>query len=191
MINELCEQHFAIIDNFLLPSEFQALIELATAYYTDGQFKQARIGSGDETQRIENIRRDEICWLPPNHEHPAILPYYAAIQCLIKTLNENLYIGLYDFETHFAIYQPGDFYTKHVDQFKGANTRQISCVYYLNTHWVPAHGGELQLYTPENNQLAIISPLSNRFVCFRSHLPHEVYTTHQTRLTLTSWLKTK
>lgn len=106
-------------------------------------------------------------------------------------LNHALYLSLHEFETHFAIYQPGSFYKKHVDQFQSTKNRKISCVYYLNEQWQPSFGGKLNLYSPQDELLSEVIPLGNRLICFNSELPHEVELTHCTRYSIAGWMKTR
>ena len=191
LIAQLDRQPFAILDQFLPDSTYQALLHLAKEWYETGKFRTAKVGKSNQAAFIEEIRRDKICWLDDHNTNPAILTYYTAINALINTLNRTYFLGLTDFETHFAVYQPGDFYRKHIDQFKNTSNRRISCVYYLNTHWEATDAGELQLYDQHNLPLATVAPRGNRLVCFHSDLPHEVYPTQQTRYSLTGWLKTR
>ena len=190
LIGQLDKQPFAILDELLPANDYKALLNLAQEWDEAGKFRTAMVGKSTQATRIEEIRRDKICWLDEDNKNPAISTYYRAINALIKTLNRSYFLGLTDFEMHFAIYQPGDFYRKHIDQFKNTSNRRISCVYYLNTHWEAADAGELQLYDQQNHPVATIAPLGNRLVCFHSDLPHEVYPTQQTRYSLTGWLKT-
>jgi SM-20-related protein len=92
---------------------------------------------------------------------------------------------------HFAVYAPGSFYKRHVDQFATTKTRKISCVYYLNEKWLEEYQGELTLYDKENNLLQNVLPIGNRLICFNSELPHEVNPTLQTRYSITTWMKTR
>ena len=119
----------------------------------------------------------------------AVNTYLSEIKKLSETLNQSLFLGLVDYEAHFSIYQPNNFYKKHVDQFATTQDRRISCVYYLNDEWREAFGGELKLYNKTDQLLANIMPIGNRFVCFNSDIPHEVCTAHQTRYSIAAWLK--
>ena len=51
---------------------------------------------------------------------------------LREALNRGLFLGLEDFECHFALYPPGAFYRKHVDRFRDDDRRMVSAVIYLN-----------------------------------------------------------
>ena len=187
----LSQHQFVILDSFLPEESYQSLLKLTIDWYAAGKFRTARVGNSNNATVSQDIRRDQICWLNEQETPPALNTYYNAMNTLLNACNREFYLGLTEFETHFAVYQPGDFYRKHVDQFKNTQTRRISCVYYLNPHWDAQDGGELQLYDQQNNKLALITPLGNRLVCFDSTLPHEVYPTHKTRYSITGWFKTR
>lgn len=180
---------FHVIDNFLDPSAFQGLRETAELMDSQGQFRQAKVGKQLEAALHSEIRNDKICWLDEDPANSALEHYFAKMHELARTLNQALFLGLKEFETHFAIYQPGSFYKKHVDQFQGTTNRRISCVYYLNASWREELGGQLRLYDCEDRLLDSILPQGNRLVCFSSELPHEVCTTREIRYSITGWMK--
>ncbi|WP_347252006.1 2OG-Fe(II) oxygenase [Legionella sp.] len=189
--NNIYNQGFHIIDNFLEPQHYALLRTKAELMDSQGQFKSAKIGHRLEAMPNADIRRDKIYWLNDDATDSAISTYFSKIQWIAKTLNQTLFLGLVDFETHFAIYQPGSFYRKHVDQFTSTQERRISCVYYLNENWQEDYAGQLNLYSKDNQLITSVLPLGNRFICFSSDLPHEVCETTQTRYSIAGWLKTR
>ncbi|MFM9815886.1 2OG-Fe(II) oxygenase, partial [Streptomyces scabiei] len=77
-------------------------------------------------------------------------------------LNRNFFLGLFDYECHYAKYQQGDFYKKHYDAFKGRSNRVFTTVFYLNT---PDSGGELIIYKPKSKQVEVcIKPQAGTLV---------------------------
>ncbi|ASQ47138.1 2OG-Fe(II) oxygenase [Legionella clemsonensis] len=182
---------FHIVDNFLEPSHFQALRAMAESFYHGGQFRQAKIGQLQTAVRNDSIRTDQICWLDEPQDNPATTAFLTKIKEIAHRLNQRFFLGLIEFEMHFSIYQPGNFYRKHVDQFATTKNRRISCVYYLNERWEQEFAGELILYNCDNYYLTSILPEGNRFVCFTSDLPHEVRETKATRYSLTGWIKSR
>lgn len=189
--HNLYTQGFHIIDDFLELHQCQTLRKLATEMHHQGLFKSARVGPIVQAQQNKTIRTDEIYWLDEDSVEPAVQAYLKKALQIAHILNQSLFLGLNEFETHFAAYQPGSFYKKHIDQFATKKTRKISCVYYLNEDWREEFGGELKLYTKEDQLLQNVSPLSNRFICFNSELPHEVCLTHQARYSIAGWMKTR
>ncbi|WP_115710878.1 2OG-Fe(II) oxygenase [Legionella sainthelensi] len=191
LVHNLCTQGFHIIEDFLELGHCQFIQATAQEMYAQGLFRGAKIGLNLESHKNKTIRADEIFWLDENEENSAIQSYLKRIKQLAQLLNQELYLGLHEFETHLAAYQPGSYYKKHVDQFATKKNRKISCVYYLNKDWCAESGGELKLYNQEEQLIEIILPQENRFICFNSELPHEVCLTHQPRYSIAGWLKTR
>jgi len=50
-------------------------------------------------------------------------------------LNSALFLGLFDFECHYAIYGAGTGYAKHSDVLQVARNRILLTVFYLNEDW--------------------------------------------------------
>ncbi len=191
LFDDLCTQGYHLIDDFLDQSTYQELYVLATQLAQQEAFYPAKIGQKSQTQQNQSIRKDHIYWLDELPNNDAVCRYLQQIAALMKSLNQNLFLGLQEHELHFAVYSPGAFYKKHIDQFHTTKTRKISCVYYLNPTWDVSYGGKLNLYSKNDTELQAIQPLGNRFVCFDSTLPHEVERTTQTRYSITGWLKTR
>ncbi|MFO2970548.1 2OG-Fe(II) oxygenase [Legionella pneumophila serogroup 10] len=184
-------QRFHIIDEFLEEEHYHSLRNMANELKQQNLFRNAKIGQHLQAQQNDEIRSDQIFWIDADSPSPSIQAYLKKLVCLGNILNQTMYLGLVEFETHFAIYLPGTFYRKHVDQFESTKTRKISFVYYLNETWQTEFGGELLLYNIEDKLIQNISPVGNRLVCFDSELPHEVHPTHQTRFSMTGWMKTR
>ncbi|RYZ69438.1 MAG: 2OG-Fe(II) oxygenase, partial [Proteobacteria bacterium] len=108
-------------------------------------------------------------------------------------LNERYFLGLRREEFHFARYPVGKGYAKHLDQHRGQTERRISLVLYLNPEWSATDGGQLRLFSSEDEmqEVTMITPQWGRLVLFRSDLvPHEVLPCFQIRWSLTGWFRT-
>lgn len=104
----------------------------------------------------------------------------------MKDLNQSLYLGLEEFECHFAQYPEGSFYKAHKDSFKEADRRTITLITYLNENWQEGDGGELRLYL--GNEILDIKPYGGTVIGFRSsEILHEVLMSNKERLSLTGW----
>ena len=67
--------------------------------------------------------------------------------------------------------------------------RVVTCVAYLNEHWLPEHGGALRMYLDEQ-QTHDVMPLAGTLVVFMSEQwPHEVLPASRDRLSITGWLR--
>ncbi|GGI76261.1 2OG-Fe(II) oxygenase [Legionella impletisoli] len=189
--DDIHQYGFHIIDNFLGESDYQDLLTAIATKYQLGHFRLAKIGNNENVQQKRAIRSDHIYWLDSFSDHVGLEAYMAAIEMIRNLLNQAFFLSLVEFEAHFAAYAPGSFYKKHIDQFITTQERKISCVYYLNTNWLPEHGGELSIYNPKDELLATVQPVGNRMICFNSELPHEVLPTTNMRYSITGWFKTR
>lgn len=188
LVDQLCSKGYAVIDNFFPKTLYDALSERARIIHNEECYHEAKIGADSQTHSNKNIRTDSICWLSKDSENHAEQNYLEQMSKLAQEFNQTLFLGLNDFETHFALYHPGSFYKKHTDQFQNKKTRKISCVYYLNQEWEPSFGGLLKLYDLDEKIMEEILPLGNRFLCFKSELPHEVTASFHQRFSLAGWM---
>ncbi|AZC21404.1 oxidoreductase, 2OG-Fe(II) oxygenase family [Pseudomonas sp. CMR5c] len=154
----------------------------------EGELAPAAVGRGVAQEIREGIRGDHIQWLEPGQAE-ASDAYLALMDSLREALNRGLFLGLEDFECHFAMYPPGAFYKRHVDRFRDDDRRMVSAVIYLNSQWLPEHGGQLRMYLQDHEQHDV-DPLGGRLVVFLSgELPHEVLPATRERLSLTGWFR--
>ena len=154
------------------------------------QLQRAGIGRAQQFQVDDATRRDSIHWL--DGSSVAQQDYLQLMDELRLYLNQHLFLGLHDFETHFAYYPPGSFYKKHSDSFVGEKNRTVSVVAYLNPRWTVGDGGELVLYDQADAELEKLLPVGGSLVVFISEeMPHEVLTTHQDRYSIAGWFRVK
>lgn len=161
--------------------------------WEEGLFTEASIGRGTEKGRHSEIRGDSILWLNSKQSSSASQNFLQWAEELRQELNQRYFLGLRSTEFHFARYPVGKAYQKHIDQHRGTPHRKISLVLYLNPQWSAQDGGELCLYSAEDDNVLIqkILPQGGRLVLFRSDLvPHEVLPCFQTRWSLTGWFRT-
>src|ERR1700686_1206324 len=99
------------------------LADLFTRCHDDDptRFHAAQVGRGAAKQQIDSIRGDVIDWLDAGNttDHA----YLDCMEELRLGLNAALYLGLFDSESHYAIYGEGDGYAKHSDVLQGAKNR--------------------------------------------------------------------
>ena len=140
-------------------------------------------------QKAEKVRGDEICWITGSSSEGALwLSWCEAMQ---QYVNRSLFMGLFSFESHFACYEPGKFYKRHVDAFKGQGNRVLSLVAYLNDDWTSEDGGELVLYADESDLIGTrVLPTKGTFVVFLSEqFPHEVLPAARSRHSVAGWFR--
>jgi len=106
-------------------------------------------------------------------------------------LNAALYLGLFDYECHYAIYGEGDGYAKHSDVLQGKKNRVLTTVLYLNEDWHAADGGELVVFEQTGKSvIATVNPTFGTMIIFLSEsFPHEVLTSHATRRSIAGWFR--
>ncbi|NOU49920.1 2OG-Fe(II) oxygenase [Pseudoalteromonas sp. JBTF-M23] len=153
-------------------------------------FYRAGIGRQEDHIKNKKIRRDKIHWLDNSDPDEALFLSY--MQDLQSYLNRRLFLGLFSYECHFAQYEPGAFYKKHLDAFKGETNRILSTVLYLNPNWQCTDGGELAIYDPQNHEqlLQVVTPNYGTLVTFLSdEFPHEVLPAKKTRYSIAGWFR--
>jgi len=181
----LVKDGYIVIENALDPPMTKRLHAYAQSLT---ELKQAGI-SATNSQHLDSSKRcDKTQWL---EEDSAVQSEFLAFTSGLQTyLNRALYLGLNDYESHFAIYEKGDFYETHLDAFKNSKNRVVTTVYYLNDGWSKEDGGALRVYNEENEFLTEVIPNSNTLVIFLSEkFPHEVLPANKTRYSIAGWFR--
>jgi len=188
IVKAITEKGYIVIDNFV-PSAILKILQQRIQSLTDNDLKKAAIGRGELLQSNEDVRRDKINWLDKSNQ--ADNQYLEWMEQLRSALNQKLFLGLFDYECHYSIYQRGDFYKKHRDALKGKTNRSLSTVLYLNEQWNIDSGGELVLYDSDSKTiLEKIKPSTGKLVMFLSEkFPHEVLTAKQKRYSIAGWFR--
>ncbi len=175
-------------DDDIPPDWRKSLRESGQTLWEAGQFHDAQVGKHASRQQNTDIRGDAICWVDTHAPLFSQHPFFTFLAELRQTLNQRYYLGLRSEEFHFARYDSGFGYKKHLDQHRNSQHRKISVVLYLNDDWTAEDGGELCLYDLEH--VTSLLPLPGRLVIFRSDLVwHEVLPTLKTRWSLTGWFR--
>lgn len=203
MLDNIDQQGYAVLDN-AIP---QALIAqlLADSMTRQAEFSSAGIGRQQDLHRNDAIRKDQTLWLDQsnasnnisgntssstsNNTSNAQQNFLALMTEIQLMINRHFYMGLFDYECHYARYGRGDFYKKHLDAFKGRSNRVLSTVCYLNT---PQEGGELLLYAEDGTQiLTKVAATAGTLVVFESErFPHEVLPAKAERYSIAGWFRT-
>ncbi|GLK87392.1 2OG-Fe(II) oxygenase [Pseudomonas turukhanskensis] len=187
IVDDLATRGWSQHDLFIAQGLTRDLAAECQQRAADGRLAPAAVGRGASAQVREGVRGDSIQWLEAG-ESAATDAYLAMMDQLRQGLNQALYLGLDDYESHFALYPPGAFYQRHVDRFRDDDRRTVSAVLYLNEGWLPEQGGALRIY-PED-KAHDVAPVGGRLVIFMSgELPHEVLPATRERLSLTGWFR--
>ncbi|WP_010136012.1 2OG-Fe(II) oxygenase [Ochrovirga pacifica] len=183
-VDELSQNDFVIIDNFLNPSDLLQINQLFQETLPD--FTKAGIGAINDHVIRQDIRGDHTYWLDRKRDI-SIPNFWSLIDESMAVFNRYCYLGLAGYEFHFAKYPPGTLYKKHLDQFSNRTNRTITMVLYLNKNWQKGDGGELELFL-ENNKTLTVDPILGRCIFFKSAVvPHRVIEANKDRYSLTGW----
>ncbi|MDC9784147.1 2OG-Fe(II) oxygenase [Proteus mirabilis] len=184
LLEQIADKGWCVWDDFLTP---EAVKQLRACFGNDAQ--QARIGRHENLLAETTIRSDKIRWLEPQMGEP-VQHYLMQMESIQRAVNREFFLGLFEYEAHFACYEKGAFYKKHIDAFKENVTRRLTTVLYLNDEWTQQDGGELVIYDLDDNQLATVAPQGGRLVVFLSEqFPHEVLPTHKERISIAGWFR--
>lgn len=188
------KQGWTVTPGFLSAQEVVQLAHEARHMRDAGQLHRAGIGKGLEYSINDDVRRDYITWLEAENASPAQLAYLQRLESLRQHLNYTLQLGLFDLEAQVAIYPPGAYYRKHLDQFQQESQRTLTCVLYLNEHWEDTDGGQLRMYLEGECEDVYqdIQPIGGTLVAFiSSRFWHEVLPASRERLSITGWFRTR
>jgi SM-20-related protein len=194
LIDGIADDGYAIIEHFLPPETITTLRDEAKKLQEIGEMRRAGTGLNSAATPDDSIRGDFIHWLEETSISAAQQEYLQRMEILRVSLNQSFYLGLFELESHFAIYPPGAVYRKHLDQFQGNSHRQVSCVLYLNQNWQHEDGGQLRLYLDGENLTPYldIEPVGGTMVAFLSgRFWHEVLPAKRERMSLTGWFSTR
>ena len=150
--------------------------------------KTAGIGNDRVKDANQQMRSDKICWLDKNNNNVFEQEFLELAEAFIGHLNSTCFTSINSYEFHYAVYEEGNFYKRHIDQFRSDNQRKFSLINYLNEDWLEEDGGQLYLYQDETVQK--IQPESKTAVFFKSdEMEHEVALCNRSRMSITGWLK--
>ena len=194
IINHLADQGYAVIENFLPGQEIKALSHHAKSLRKNGEMHKAGTGLSKQNTNNSILRGDFIHWIEAGQACKIERIYLGAMSSLQQAINQSFFLGLFELESHFAIYPPGAGYQKHLDQFIGRNERKISCILYLNEDWTKDDGGALRMYLDQKDEKNYIdiTPQGGTLVVFLSEeFLHEVQPAKRERISLTGWFRTR
>ncbi len=188
IVDDLASHGWSQQNIFLPETLTRALAAECRKRETEGDLAPAAVGRGATQEVREGIRGDHIQWIEPG-ESKACDQYLGVMDSLREAMNRSLFLGLEDFECHFAFYPPGAFYRQHLDRFRDDDRRMVSAVLYLNEAWLPENGGQLRM-SLKGGVEHDVQPTGGCLVVFLSgDIPHEVLPATRDRLSLTGWFR--
>ena len=188
LVNSFIDNEVGIAEHFLNEALAAHLKENLTALYKTKQLKSAGIGNDMVVEHDKLYRNDMIYWLDRKHNDLHENDFFDLMDSFVSYLNRTCYTGITGYEFHYALYEEGSFYKKHLDQFRNNESRQYSMIMYLNADWKENDGGELCIH--HGGSLQNITPVNGKSVFFKSsEIEHEVLLTNKPRMSITGWLK--
>jgi len=192
LADALSEQAWMELDlsGRLAPGLLEALRNEVAILHSTEAMRRAGIGRGSELTKDRSVRRDRIAWLEGCSEAQAGL--FRFLDQLMAGLNRRLFLGLRRYEAHYATYESGDFYKRHLDSFRGRASRMVSLVLYLNDNWTLEDGGELRVFSRvnEHQEAGLVRPQAGKAALFLSEeVPHEVLPANRTRFSIACWFR--
>lgn len=184
LMTAIAEQGWYVWDDFLTAQQVRELRETIPA-----DWHKAKIGRNDDAHRDVERRSDKIQWLKADMGLP-VMDYLERMEQIRLHVNREFFLGLFEYEAHFAKYEAGDFYEKHYDSFQGNTNRRLTTVFYLNENWTAENGGELKLYDNKDRLIDTLAPRAGRLIVFLSEdFPHEVCVSHAQRYSIAGWFR--
>jgi len=189
---DIAAGHVNVQEGFIDQELVHSLRAEALQLWSEGAFDAARVGIGDAMHLAPTVRRDWTHWLDLTELTSAQRDVAERLEALRVAINQQTFMGLFEWEGHFALYPPGSFYKRHVDVFRNHRSRLVTFILYLNPGWKMGDGGELRVYEngADASQFQDIAPLGGTLVTFLSEqVHHEVLTSQTDRLTWTGWYR--
>lgn len=186
----LAETGWAVALDVVPPALAADLAAEAAGFHAADQLSLAGVGRAEDFTFARAIRRDKTRWLA--RESVVQAAYLDVMETVRLALNRSLFLGLFSYEAHYAVYEPGGFYARHLDAFKGARNRVVSTVFYLNENWAREDGGELAIFShgEASEPVALIAPELGTLAVFLSEdIPHEVRQAQRERYSIAGWFR--
>jgi len=188
IVRQLRSCGFVVVEDALAPA-LRRRLDTGCADTVAFPFAAGGMGRGEDRTHDALVRGDVVRWLDDAKD--ADHSYLCVMEALRVAINEQLFLGLLDYEAHYAIYPTGARYERHLDALVGERNRLLSTVVYLNGEWTAADGGELVLYrASDGSVLGRVLPRPGAMVLFLSEdFPHEVLAATKPRRSIAGWFR--
>jgi SM-20-related protein len=184
----LSARGFAVLPGAITETGWRGLREEAERLQASDAFSAARVGRGEGVRQESATRGGSICWLDATM--PAGDAFMGWMDGLRISLNRDLFLGLDEFEAHYAHYPAGASYPTHVDRHVSSNARVVSAVVYLNSDWPVDAGGELVIYDDHDAPRLTLAPEGGTLALFMSEgTAHEARKATRERWSIAGWFR--
>ena len=189
LIEGLINRGFGSCDAFMDTPVLAGLRANLLRFHAAGEMRPAGVGKNFDYRKNAQIRGDVIRWIDSRTSDGFETEFLERVEAFVSHLNATCYTGINAYEFHYAYYETGSFYKRHLDRFRSDKGRMFSFVMYLNEDWQAPSNGRISLYL-EEEEVSLL-PLEGRVVFFRSDsTEHEVHPSpDRPRLSIAGWLK--
>lgn len=188
LIESFITNKIGISEVFLTDKLATALQQNLLRLNRDSRLINANIGNAIIKDKSQKIRGDKTCWLDNKSKNDAEIEFLDIIRQFMVHLNKTCFTGINACEFHYALYEEGTSYNRHIDQLRNNYNRKFSMISYLNDNWEESNGGQLIIHNTEEAQQ--ILPNIRKTIFFQSDvIEHEVAVANRPRMSITGWLK--
>ena len=188
LIDTYLDNKIGIDADFLTAELAEGLQQNIAQLQKDDLMSFAGVGNEKVMNTKQQMRGDKIYWMDKSHDNAFEQEFLTHVEKFIDRLNSTCYTGINGYEFHYAVYDEGNGYKRHKDQFRNDSNRKFSLINYLNKDWLQQDGGQLLVY--QNDEMQTIQPQSQTAVFFKSdEMEHEVATSNRSRMSISGWLK--
>lgn len=117
IISSFLEHRVGQMNGFLNENLANHLKENLVQLFLEKRMKTAGIGNNTKFQQDKLVRSDVIYWLDRKHNNIHENLFFDLIDEFVTYLNRTCYLGITGYEFHYAYYDTGSFYKRHLDQF--------------------------------------------------------------------------
>ena len=140
LISSYLDTKVGMVPDFISEELAENLVQRLFELKEQNLLKAAGIGNVAKLTHNAEIRSDAIYWLARNNNNEFENQFLDQVDAFVTYLNRSCYTGITGYEFHFALFDKGSFYRKHLDQFQNNSSRQFSMITYLNQNWQPEDG---------------------------------------------------
>ena len=177
---------WCVVSNFLSQTQTQALSNECRAMHDAQLLTPARVGAN---RAATLLRGDSTRWFQTDALSTPQQAFADRIEALRNALNRELFLGLVDSESHYAVYRPGARYARHLDCLRNSDSRVISAVFYLNEAWQDAEGGALRLYLADQSYHDVFPRAGTLLLFLSAQFEHEVLPATRDRMSIACWMR--
>lgn len=182
----LADHGWCVVPDFLSHAQTRALSAECRDMHDAQLLTPARVGAD---RAATSLRGDSTRWFQPEALSTPQQAFADRIEALRIALNRDLFLGLVESESHYAVYRPGAGYARHLDRLRNNDSRVISAVFYLNEAWQDADGGALRLYLADQSHHDVLPHAGTLLLFLSAQFEHEVLPATRDRMSIACWMR--